>query len=96
MSARVELENGTVVRRNHDQLVTRPTEGSAPEARVPFTSPQSEEARDPEFLAPNVNSLDLNHEDDEPPVGQIFQNPGQATPVRCYPVRDQKPTHYLL
>lgn len=59
LSARVELENDTVVRRHYYQLVTRPTEASTSEAPVPFTSPRGEEARDPGFLAPDVNSPEL-------------------------------------
>ena len=41
LSARIELEDGTVVPKHHDQVVVRPVEGSWPAVTLPSKSPVS-------------------------------------------------------
>ena len=67
LSARIELEDGTVVRKHHDQLAARPTESFNPGVALPITSPLQQEGVDPEIIVPDVND----------PVQQWFGTQGQ-------------------
>ena len=95
MSARIELEDGTVVRRHHDQLVTRPTESFNPGVALPITSPLQQEGVDPEIIAPDVNDPEVAHGDREPPSATMVRDSGPTTPIRQYPARNRHP-HSVL
>ena len=91
VSARIELEDGTVVRRHHDQLVARPTESSSPGVALPITSPMQQEGMDPEIIMPGVNDPEVAHGDREPPSATLVRDSGPTTPVRRYPARNRNP-----
>ena len=100
LSARSELEHGTVVRRHHDQLVTCPTESFSPGVALPITSPLQLEGVDPEIIMPDVNDAEVAHGDREPPNATMVRNSGPTTPVRRYSARNRtpppSPTAFLL
>ena len=91
MSARIELEDGTVVRRHHDQVVTRPTESFNPGVALPITSPLQQEGVDPEIIVPDVNDPEVVHGDREPPSATMVRDSGPATPIRRYPAKNRYP-----
>ena len=91
LSARVDLEDGTVVRRHHDQLVARPTESFSPGVALPITSPLQQESVDPEIIMPDVNDSEVAHGDREPPSATMVRDSGPTTPVRRYPARNRNP-----
>lgn len=91
LSARIELEDGTVVRRHHDQLVARPTESFNPGVTLPITSPLQQEGVDPEITVPDVNDPEVAHGDREPPSATMVRDSGPTTPVRRYPARNRNP-----
>ena len=72
LSARIELGDGTVVRRHHDQLVARPTESFNPGV-------------DLEIIVPDVNDPIVAHGDREPPSATMVRDSGPTTPVRRHP-----------
>ena len=61
LSVRVELEDGAVVRRHHDQLVARPTESSSSGVALPITNPLQQKGVDPEIIMPDVNDPEVAH-----------------------------------
>ena len=91
VSARIELEDGTVVRRHHDQLVARPTESSSPGVALPITSPMQQEGMDPEIIMPGVNDPEVALGDREPSSATLVRDSGPTTPVRRYPARNRNP-----
>ena len=91
VSARIELEDGTVVRRHHDQLVARPAESSSPGVALPITSPMQQEGMDPEIIMPGVNDPEVAHGGREPPSATMIRDSGPTTPVRRYPARNRNP-----
>ena len=91
VSARIELEDGTVVRRHHDQLVARPTGSFSPGVTLPITSPLQQEGVDPEIIMPDVNDPEVAHGDREPPSATMVRDSGPTTPVRRYPARNRNP-----
>ena len=91
LSARIELEDGTVVRRHQDQLVARPTESFDPGVALPITSPLQQEGVDPEIIVPDVNDPKVAHGNREPPSATKVRNSGPTTPVRRYPARNRSP-----
>ena len=91
VSARIELEDGTVVRRHHDQLVARPTGSFSPGVTLPITSPLQQEGVDPEIIMPDVNDPEVAHGDREPPITTMVRDSGPTTPVRRYPARNRNP-----
>ena len=91
MSARIELEDGTVVRIHHDQLVARPTESFNPGFALLISSPLQQEGVDPEIIVPDINDPEVAHGDGEPPSATMVRNSGPTTPVRRYPARNRPP-----
>lgn len=91
LSARIELEDGTVVQRHHDQLVAQPTENSNPGATLPITSPLQQEGVDPEIIVPDVNDPEVAHGDREPLNATMVCDSGPTTPVKQYPARNRNP-----
>ncbi|KAL9961178.1 hypothetical protein ACROYT_G030076 [Oculina patagonica] len=91
LSARVTLEDGTVVRRHHDQLVARPTESFNPGVALPITSPLQQECVDPEIIVPDVIDPEVAHGDREPPSATMVRDSGPTPPVRRYPARNRTP-----
>jgi len=82
VSTRIQLEDGTVVRRHRDQLVARPTESFSPGVALQITSPLQQERVDPEIIMPDVNDPEVAHGDREPPSATKVRESGPTTPVR--------------
>ena len=91
LSARVDLEDGPVVRRHHNQLVARPTESFSPGVALPITSPLQQESVAPEIIMPDVNDSEVAHGDREPPSATMVRDSGSTTRVRRYPARNRNP-----
>ena len=91
LSTRIELEEGTVVRRHHDQLVARPTESFSPGVALPITSPLQQEGVDTEIIIPDVNDPEVAHGGREPPSAAMVRDSRPTTPVRRYPARKRNP-----
>ena len=91
LSARIELGDGTVPRRYHDQLVARPTERFNPGVALTITSPSQQEGVDPEIIVPDVNDPIGYHGDREPPSATMVRDSGPTTTVRRYPAKDRNP-----
>ena len=95
ISAKVELENGSIVRRHHDQLLARPARPM--ENSVPRPTPPKIEGRDhSEAVAP------VAPEPIEPTLGKEETGLSPSTepvpveiPLRRYPAREHKqPARY--
>ena len=86
LSARVELEDGMVVRRHHDQLISRTTEPLCP-------SPRAQRAGHSrgKVAVPDVNSPEVTCGELESPTTPEDPSLVPATPVRRYTVRDRRP-----
>ena len=56
LSARVELQDGMVVRRHHDQLISRTTEPLCPSPTAQRAGHSNEGSVVPEVAVPDVNS----------------------------------------
>ena len=86
LSARIELEDGTVVRKHHDQVVVRPAEGPWPAVTLPSKSPLSVDSGIilPD-AAPSEGTCGESPKNTEAAVS------GSTTPVRRYPVRNRNP-----
>ena len=91
LSARVELEDGMVVRRHHDQLISRTTEPLGPSPTAQRAGHSNEGSVVPEVAVPDVNSPKVTCGELEPPTTPEDPSLVPATPVRRYPVRDRRP-----
>ena len=90
VSARVELEDGTVVRRHHDQLLTRPSVRMGPEVAVP--GPLEQEIGVSEVTLPDQDSPEITFGGAHPASTQgAMSTEPSSTPVRRYPARDRRP-----
>lgn len=88
LSARIELEDGTVVRKHHDQVVVRPTEGPIPVVTLPSESPLSVDSG---IILPDADQPEGPGGDSESPKNTEAAVSGSTTPVRRYPVRNRNP-----
>ena len=68
LSARLELEDGMVVRRHHDQLISRTKEPLCPSPTVQRAGQSNEGSVVPEVAVPNVNSPEVTCGELEPPT----------------------------
>ena len=91
LSARIELEDGTVVRKHHDQLAARPTESFNPGVALPITSPLQQEGVDPEIIVSDVKNPEVAHGGRDPPSATMARDSGPTTPIRRYPARNRNP-----
>ena len=91
LSARVELEDGMVVRRHHDQLIFCTTEPLCPSPTAQRAGHSNEGSVVPEVAVPGVNSPEGTCGELEPPTTPEDPSFVPATPVRRYPVRDRRP-----
>jgi len=91
LSVRVDLEDGTVVRRHHDQLVSRQADVLPSGAAVPSANNFKQESLVSEVLVPDVNSPAVTLGDSESPATSGDPDLCPTTLVRRYPVRDLKP-----
>ena len=84
LSARIELEDGIVVRKHHDQVVVRPAEGPWPAVTLPSKSPLGVDSGIilPD-AAPSEGTCGESPKNTEAAVS------GSTTPVRRYPVRNR-------
>ena len=80
--ARVELEDGTVVRRHHDQVVSRPADVLPSGAAVPSASPFKQESVVSKVIVPDVNSPAVTFGDSESPTTSGDPDLGPTNPVR--------------
>ena len=83
------LQDGTVVRKHNDQLVTRSCGRPLPWLPASVSNPMVEETGDPGFFEHDVNSPEITHEGRALPSEQATYS-GQDTPVRRYLARDRK------
>ena len=81
LSARVELEDGMVVRRHHDQLISRTTEPLCPSSTAQRASHSNEGSVVPEVAVPDVNSPEVTCGELEPPTTPEDPRLVPATPV---------------
>ena len=86
LSARIELEDGTVVPKHHDQVVVRPVEGSWPAVTLPSKSPVSVDSG---IILPDAHPSEGTC--GESPKNTEAAVSGSTTPVRRYPVRNTNP-----
>ena len=91
LAARVELGDGMVVRRHHDQLISRTTEPLCPSSTVQREGHSNEGSVVPQVAVPDVNSPEVTSGELEPPTTPDDPGLVHATPVRRYPVRDRRP-----
>ena len=93
LSVRVELEDGMVVRRHHDQLISRTTEPvcPSPTAHDQRAGHSNEGSAVPEVAVPDVNSPEVACGELEPPTTPEDPRLFPVTPVRRYPVGDRRP-----
>ena len=93
LSVRVELEDGMVVRRHHDQLISRTTEPvcPSPTAHDQRAGYSKEGSVVPEVALPDVNSPEVTCGELESPTTPEDPSLVPATSVRRYPVRDRRP-----
>ena len=84
LSAQVELEDGSVVRRHHDQLVFRPADVLPSGAAVPSAIPSKQESLVSEVTVLDVNSPAVTFGDSESPSSSgdldFPYHPGEAIP----------------
>lgn len=86
-SARIELEDGTVVRRLHDQVVACLKESFRTGVTLPTRNPLQQEGVDSEIVKPDVN----NPEHIVSPCTTQVRDSGPTTPIGRYPASDRKP-----
>ena len=92
VSVRVELEDGTVVRRHHDQLISRTTEPIfCPSPTAQRAGHSNEGSVVPEVAVPDVNSPEVTCGELEPPTTPEDPSLVPVTPVRRYAVKDRRP-----
>ena len=91
LSARVELQDGMVVRRHRDQLISPTTEPLCPTPTSQRVSHSNEGSVVSEVAVPDVNSPEVTCGELEPPTTPEDPSLFPATPVRRYPVRDRRP-----
>ena len=91
LSVRVELEDGMVVRRHHDQLISRTTEPLCPSPTAKRAGYSEEGSVVPEVAVPDVNSPEVTCGELESPTTPEDPSLVPAIPVRRYPVRDRRP-----
>ncbi|CAH3029824.1 unnamed protein product, partial [Porites evermanni] len=91
LSARVELEDGMVVRRHLDQLISCTTEPLCPSPTAQRASHSNEGSVVPEVAVPDVDSPEVTCGEFEPPTTPEDPSLVPATPERRYPVRDRRP-----
>ena len=96
LSARVELENGMVVRRHHDQFISRTTEPLCPSPTAQRVGHSKEGSVVPKVAVPVVNSPEVTCGELESPTTPEDPSLVPATPERRYPVRDRRPPQRLL
>ena len=85
---KIELEDRTVVRKHHDQVVVRPVEGPRPAVTLPFKSPLSVDSG---IILPDTDPPEGICGDSESPKNTEAAVSGSTTPVRRYPVRNRNP-----
>ena len=78
LSARIELEDGTVVRKYHDQVVVRPVEGPRPTVTLPSKSPLSVDLG---IILPDADPSEGTCGDSESPKNTEAAVSGSTTPV---------------
>ena len=79
-----------MVRRHHDQLLTRPSVRMGPEVAVP--GPLEQEIGVSEVTLPNQDSPEITFEGAHPASTQgAMSTEPSSTPDRQYPARDQRP-----
>ena len=88
LSARIELKDGMVVRRHHDQLISPTTEPLCPSLTAQRAGHSKEGSLFPEVAVPDVNSLEVTCGELESPTTPKDPSLVPAIPVRRYPVRD--------
>ena len=91
LSARVELEDGMVVRRHQDQLISRTTEPLCPSPTAQRAGYSKEGSVVPEVALPDVNSPEVTCGELESPTTPEDPSLVLTTPVRRYTVRDRRP-----
>ena len=91
LSVRVELEDGMVVRRHHDQLISRTTQPLCPSPTAQRAGHSNEGSVVPEVAVSDVHSPEVTCGELEPPTTPEDPSLFPATPVRRYPVRDRRP-----
>ena len=91
LSARVQLEDGMIVRRHHDQLISRTTEPLCTSPTAQRAGPRYVGSVVPEVAVPDVNSPEVTCGDLGPPTTPDDPSLVPATPMRRYPVRDRRP-----
>ena len=91
LSTRVELEDGMVVRRHHDQLISPFTEPLCPSLTAQRAGHSKEGSLVLEVAVPDVNSLEVTCRELESPTTPEDPSLVPAIPVRRYPVRDRRP-----
>ena len=91
LSARVELEDGMVVRRHHDQLISRTKEPLCPSPTAQREGHSNEGSVVPEVAVPYANSPEVTCGELKPPTTPEDPSLVPVTPVRRYPVRDRRP-----
>ena len=84
-------EDGMVVRRHHDQLISRTTEPLCPSPTAQRAGHSNEGSVVPEVAVPDVNSPEVTCGELEPPTTPEDPKLVPPTPVRRYPVRDRIP-----
>ena len=91
LCARVELQDGMVVRRHHDQLISSTTEPLCPTPTAQRAGHSNEGSVVREAAVPHVNIPELNCGELEPPTTPEDPSLIPATQMRRYPVRDRRP-----
>ena len=79
-----------LVRRHHDQLISRTTEPLCPSPKAQRAGHSKEGSVVPEVAVPDVNSPEVTCGELEPPTTPEHPSLVPATPVRRYPVRDRR------
>ena len=88
LSAIIELEDGTVVRKHHDQVVVRPVEGPRPAVTLPSKSPLSVDSG---IILPDADPSEGTCGESESLKNTEAAVSGSTTPVRRYPVKNRNP-----
>ena len=91
LSTRVELEDGMVVRRHHDQLISPFAEPLCPSLTAQRAGHNKEGSLVLEVAVPDVNSLEVTCRGLKSPTTPEDPSLVPAIPVRRYPVRDRRP-----
>ena len=90
-SVRVKLEDGMVVRRHHDQLISPTTEPLCPSPTAQRAGYSNEGSVVPEVAVPDVNSPEVTCGELEPPTAPEDPSLVPSTPMRRYPLSDRRP-----